>query len=64
MQTYKLSNQAIGSIMLTLQKGILEQVDITEVLQSFELVAAEDEIIVQNPPTFQVDKSEDKEPVA
>lgn len=46
----KLSNQAIGAIMLALQKGIMEQADITQLLQDFEIVEAEDGLIVENPP--------------
>ena len=32
---FKLSSQAIASLMMALQKGIMEQVDITEVLKEF-----------------------------
>jgi len=46
----KLSNQAIGAIMMALQKGIMEQVDITEALQEFVLVETSDGLIVENPP--------------
>ena len=38
----KLSNQAIGAIMLSLQKGIMEQLDITGLLQDFELIESDD----------------------
>lgn len=48
----KLSNQAIGAIMLALQNGILQQTDITETLQQFELLEAEEGLIVENPPHF------------
>ena len=48
----KLSNQAIGAIMLALQNGILKQIDITETLQQFELLEAEEGLIVENPPHF------------
>ena len=58
MNTYKLSNQAIGAIMMSLQKGILEQADITEILQNFQLVESQNgELIVDNPPTFQLEKA-------
>jgi len=46
----KLSNQAIGAIMMALQKGILQQVDITETLQEFILVDGANGLIVENPP--------------
>jgi len=57
----KLSNQAIGAIMMALQKGILQQTDITDLLQSFELVETEDGLVVENPPV--VDISVTQEPV-
>jgi len=47
---FKLSNQAIGALMLALQKGILEQVDITEILQEFDFVDTEDGLLITNPP--------------
>jgi len=56
----KLSNQAIGAIMMALQKGILQQTDITDLLQSFELVETEDGLVVENPPV--VDISVTQEP--
>ena len=49
----KLSNQAIGAIMMALQKGILQQTDITDLLQSFELVETEDGLVVENPPVVE-----------
>tara|TARA_R110001583_G_scaffold102886_4_gene249639 strand:+ start:194 stop:382 length:189 start_codon:yes stop_codon:yes gene_type:complete len=51
---YKLSNQAIGALMLALQKGIMEQSDITEVLQQFELIDSDDGLVVENPPVVDV----------
>lgn len=50
--TFKLSNQAVGAIMLALQKGILEQTDITGVLKDFEILNSADGLIVNNPPTI------------
>jgi len=46
----KLSNQAIGAIMMALQKGIMEQLDITEVLQNFTIIETEEGLMVENPP--------------
>ena len=57
----KLSNQAMGAIMMALQKALLEQSDIVPVLKSFEFKKSPDtkrwgttngELIVQNPPSF------------
>jgi len=55
----KLSNQAIGAIMLALQKGIMEQMDITGLLQNFEVVEAEEGLVVENPPILEAPKDMD-----
>ena len=57
----KLSNQAIGAIMMALQKGIMEQIDITELLQNFKLVENDDGLVVENPPI--VDAEATPEPI-
>ena len=47
----KLSNQAVGAVMMALQKSLMEQSDIVPVLQSFKLeVDDSGEVIVINPP--------------
>lgn len=52
---HKLSNQAVGAIMMALQKSLIEQSDITPVLQGFEIqVDDSGELVVMNPPTFEV----------
>ena len=51
----KLSNQAMGALMMALQKSLLEQTDIVPVLQSFNFSLSEkEELIVENPPTFKI----------
>ena len=60
---YKLSNQAVGSLMMALQKGLLEQIDITEILQGFELTDTADGLVVENPPILEVAESEKAEQV-
>jgi len=59
MTTFKLSDQALGAIMMALQKSLMEQTDIVPVLKSFELSptdGAEEELLVTNPPTIKVDE--------
>ena len=56
--THKLSNQAVGALMMAVQKGIMEQCDITDLLKEFDLVESVDGLIVENPPTLQI-KEED-----
>ena len=60
---YKLSNQAVGSLMMALQKGLLEKIDITEILQGFELVDTDDGLVVQNPPILQLSQDDKEEQV-
>lgn len=48
-----LSDQALNSIMLLLQKSLYEQSDITVPLKELEFVNnEEDKLVVTNPPTF------------
>jgi hypothetical protein len=58
----KLSDQALGAIMMALQKSLMEQTDIVPVLKDFEFDKSPSlkkwggtgELIVNNPPTFKV----------
>ena len=48
----KLSDQALGAIMMALQKSLLEQTDIVPVLKEFELELMDNgQLLVKNPPT-------------
>ena len=52
---HKLSNQAVGAIMMALQKSLLEQSDIVPVLKEFNIqVDDAGPLVVMNPPTFEV----------
>ena len=54
----KLSNQALGAVMMALQKSLLEQSDIVPVLQEFDFVLEGEELFVTNPPSFKVDEDQ------
>jgi len=54
----KLSDQALGAIMMALQKSLLEQSDIVPVLKDFDFVLDGEELSVTNPPTFKVDEQQ------
>ena len=57
---YKLSNQAIGAVMMALQKSLLEQTDIVPVLQEFQIqVDDSNHLVVMNPPMVKVNKTDD-----
>lgn len=48
-----LSNQALGAIMMALQKSLMEQSDIVPVLQGFVLTETEEGLIIENPPVIE-----------
>jgi len=57
----KLSDQALGAVMMALQKSLLEQSDIVPVLKDFNFEIQNEldgELVVTNPPTFKVDETQ------
>ena len=49
----KLSDQAIGALLMTLQKCLSEETDITELLADWDLeVNDSGDVVVVNPPSF------------
>ncbi len=59
----RLSNQAVGALMMALQRSLMEQTDIVPVLREMNLqVNPEDpsqsELVVTNPPTINFDTVE------
>lgn len=57
----KLSNQAVGAVMMALQKSLMEQSDIVPVLRNFKLeVDDAGEVVVTNPPFVKTEKSKSK----
>ena len=55
---HKLSDQAIGAVMMALQKSLLEQSDIVPVLKNFDIqVDDSGQLVVMNPPIFEVKDS-------
>jgi|TARA_R110000787_G_scaffold105850_6_gene213434 methylase of polypeptide subunit release factors len=49
----KLSDQALGAIMMALQNALMNQADVVPVLKGFDLMIDDkEEIIVLNPPTI------------
>ena len=52
---YTLSNQAVGAIMMALQKSLMEQTDIVPVLQGFEVqIDDSNQLVIMNPPVVAV----------
>ena len=52
-KTMKLSNQATGALLMTLQKCLAEQIDITDLLADWVLEERDGEVFVLNPPSVQ-----------
>ncbi len=64
MKEHKLSNQAIGAIMMALQKSLLEQSDIVPVLKNFAVqVDDSGELVVMNPPKVEIKTHATNSPV-
>ena len=53
-EKFKLSNQALGAVMMALQESLLNELDIVPILRGFELCHSQDGLIVTNPPTVRV----------
>ena len=51
-----LSDQAMGALMMALQRSLLEQSDIVPVLKGFKFRLSEDGLMVMNPPTVKLNQ--------
>tara|TARA_B100000085_G_C18268543_1_gene401103 strand:- start:16 stop:210 length:195 start_codon:yes stop_codon:yes gene_type:complete len=57
----KLSNQASGALLMALQKCLMEQSDITGILQDMDFQVDDvGELIVSNPPVFHAEPEQSK----
>jgi hypothetical protein len=50
MNEVTLSDQALGAVMMALQKSLLEQSDIVPVLKGFRFKLSDQGLVVINPP--------------
>ena len=57
----QLSNQALGAVMLALQKSLMEQTDIVPVLQDFVFTDSDDGLVVENPPILELDSTTEQD---
>jgi len=56
---YKLSNQAVGAIMMALQKSLMEQTDVVPTLSGFEVqIDDTNHLVVINPPVVEIKEQE------
>jgi hypothetical protein len=49
-----LNDQAVGALMMALQRSLLEQSDIVPVIKGFKFRLSEDGLMVMNPPTVKL----------
>tara|TARA_R110002020_G_C16231801_1_gene768439 strand:- start:1210 stop:1401 length:192 start_codon:yes stop_codon:yes gene_type:complete len=61
MKEMFLSDQALGALMMALQKSLLEQSDIVPVLKDFKLKLSEQGLVVMNPPLVKVPNEDQEE---
>jgi hypothetical protein len=55
MENYTLSDQAVGALMMALQKSLIEQSDIVPVIKSFQVqIDDAGQLVVVNPPTVEM----------
>ena len=60
-ENLQLSDQAVGALMMALQKSLMDQSDIVPVIKGFKLKNSEAGLMVMNPPLvkFGKEKPED-----
>ena len=55
----KLSNQGMGTLMMCLQKSLMEQSDIVPLLQELDFKIEHGEIVCTNPPKVELNSTTD-----
>tara|TARA_A100001015_G_C15026768_1_gene730935 strand:+ start:136 stop:339 length:204 start_codon:yes stop_codon:yes gene_type:complete len=56
-----LTDQALGAVMMALQRSLMEQSDIVPVLKEFKFRLSEDGLVVMNPPLVKFGTEEESE---
>ena len=56
-----LSDQALGALMMALQRSLMEQSDIVPVLQGFRFKLSEGGLVVMNPPLVKLSTEDEAE---
>jgi hypothetical protein len=55
LKSFNLSDQALGAVMMALQKSLMEQSDIVPVLKNMNFVPTTEGLVVKNPPLVKFD---------
>ena len=61
VQHTNLSKQAVGAVMMALQKSLMEQSDIVPVLENFKIVSSPEGLVVLNPPLVKFNEDTTKD---
>ena len=61
MKEMKLTDQAVGALMMALQKSLMEQSDIVPVIKGFKIKLSEEGLVVINPPVVKLSENVDLE---
>ena len=61
VETSQLSDQALGALMMALQKSLMEQSDIIPVLKGFNFVDTTAGLEIVNPPVVRIPNNEEDE---
>ena len=61
MKEMKLTAQAVGALMMALQKSLMEQSDIVPVIKGFRIKLSEEGLVVINPPVVKLSENVDLE---
>ena len=61
MTDMQLSDQALGALMMALQKSLMEQSDIVPVLKGFNFRLSENGLMVMNPPLVKLGHEDEEE---
>ena len=56
-----MNDQAVGAVMMALQKSLMEQTDIVPVLKGFKFSLSEAGLVVMNPPLVKAQTTEVEE---
>ncbi len=59
-----LSDQALGALMMALQRSLMEQSDIVPVLQGFKFKLSDEGLVVLNPPIIKLDDESEEDVIA
>jgi hypothetical protein len=60
MKEMNMSDQAVGAVMMALQKSLMEQSDIVPVLKGFKLKLSDQGLVVMNAPVVKFNEETQK----